>query len=476
MTLKIRMAAAPFRAVYTNSLTPFNPELWANESLAILEENMVAASLVHRDFEPVISKFGSVVHTRRPGTFVAKRKDLTDNVTVQDATATDVLVPMNQQPHVSFMILDGEESKSFKELTQTYLAPAMLAMSQYFDRMVLGQYPRFISNSYGALGGLTGSTARQSLLGVRQIMNVNKAYMEGRNLMLTPASESAILNLDLMTAAYAVGDAGQALKKAYLGQKLGFDTFMCQNAPTILGGATGPTTLAGAINLSAGYAVGSTVLTVNSFTGAVVTGDWVTIAGDMFPYRISAHTETLGNTTSITLDSGLRTAVVNAAVVTSYKSGVTTGAAYTGGTGATVGYSKEIAMTGATITPQVGQIVTFGTSLSDPVYTIASVTGTTSFTVDRPLEANVGSGAAIHFGPIGSYNLAIHRDAIALVVRPLSQPMAGAGALSAVVNHGGLSIRVTITYQGNAQGHLVTLDCLCGIALLDSNLGAVLLG
>jgi hypothetical protein len=47
--------------------------------------------------------------------------------------------------------------------------------------------------------------------------------MDGRNLILTPASEAAILNLDLVTAAYAVGDKGEALRKAYLGEKLGFD-------------------------------------------------------------------------------------------------------------------------------------------------------------------------------------------------------------------------------------------------------------
>jgi hypothetical protein len=128
------------------------------------------------DFEPVIAKFGDVVNTRRPGTFTAYRKTVTDQVTVQNATATNVAVPLNQQVHVSFMIMDGEESKSFKDLVQIYLAPAMLAQAQYVDKMVLGQYPRFLGNSYGSLGGLTGSLARQNVLGVRQIMNTNKAY------------------------------------------------------------------------------------------------------------------------------------------------------------------------------------------------------------------------------------------------------------------------------------------------------------
>ena len=46
--------------------------------------------------------------TRRPGEFVSYRKWVTDDVTVQDSTATDVVVPLNQHLHVSFLIRDGE--------------------------------------------------------------------------------------------------------------------------------------------------------------------------------------------------------------------------------------------------------------------------------------------------------------------------------------------------------------------------------
>lgn len=41
-----------------------------------------------------------------------------------------------------------------------------------------------------------------------------------------------------------------------------------------------------------------------------------------------------------------------------------------------------------------------------------------------------------------------------------------------------LSINFDVTKfdDGNKQGHLVTLDMLCGIKVLDSRLGAVLFG
>ncbi len=40
--------ATPRVNVYANDIDALIPELWAQESLAILEESMVAANLVHR--------------------------------------------------------------------------------------------------------------------------------------------------------------------------------------------------------------------------------------------------------------------------------------------------------------------------------------------------------------------------------------------------------------------------------------------
>ena len=104
----------PFVACYENNLDAYIPELWAQEGLAILEENMVMANLVHRDFENEIAKFGDVVNTRKPGEFRIRRK--TDGTTLvqQDATATNVPVPLDQWFYESFVIRDGEGSKSFQ--------------------------------------------------------------------------------------------------------------------------------------------------------------------------------------------------------------------------------------------------------------------------------------------------------------------------------------------------------------------------
>lgn len=455
-----------FILAYGNDVDAYIPEIWANESLRILSENMVAANLVHRDFQDEISNFGDVVNTRKPSEFTAKRKTNTDDVTDQDASATNVPVRLDQHVHVSFLIRDGEESKSMKNLVNEYMAPAMLAQARFVDQVVLGQGPRFLANSAGRLGT---AASIDSLVELRQVMQQNKAYVDGRNLILTPGGEADFLKLSAFTSAYSVGDNGLAMKKALLGEKFGFMTYGCQNAATV---ATGNSTVTGAVNNASGYPAGTTTMTVDGLSAALPVNSWFTVAGDDTPQRIISSVG--GATpTSVTFYPGLKRAVINDAVITRYVPGAVNLVA-----GYAAGYAKEIVVDTFTVAPQVGQLVTFGVSTSNdantnPVYTIIGVTGTTGITLDRPLVAALANDDVVNIGPSGKYNFAFHRNAMALVVRPLALPPVGT-ARAANVNHEGLGLRVVLTYDGKAQGTRVTIDMLCGIAVLDVSLGALL--
>jgi hypothetical protein len=456
----------PFRTFFANSLDALIPEFWAQESLAILEENTVAAMLVHRDFENYVANFGDTVNTRQPGEFQGKRKTANDNVTIQDANSTNVPVKLDQHVHTSFLLRDGEESYSFKDLVAEYLAPAMIAQSRFVDQVILGQYPAFFANGYGKLGGLSGSTAKDYLLGARNMMNKNKAHVTGRNMVWTPDGETAALNTDMFLSAEKVGDDGTALREASLGRKMGFQNYMCQNMSDFSDGDVAAT---GAINNAAGYAKGTTALTVDGFSAAIGANSWIKIAGDDTPLRVVSTTGGATPTAITVAAPGLRNAVLDDAVVTHYGSGTVDG-------NFAAGYAKYIAVDDFTIAPQVGQYVTIHTSPTSPIYTIVDYDATDGILLDRPLEAAIADDQVINLGPGGSFNFAFHRNALALVSRPLAQPRAGAGALSSVVNYNGLSMRAVITYDGEKQGHLVTLDMLLGVKVLKPELGAVIFG
>lgn len=71
----------------------------------------------------------------------------------------------------------------------------------------------------------------------------------------------------------------------------------------------------------AGYMAGATTMVVDGFVGAVAVGDLFTVAGDvdgngdLVVHQITAHAETLGNTTSITFTPPLFHAVADEAAI-----------------------------------------------------------------------------------------------------------------------------------------------------------------
>jgi len=456
-----------FCGAYANDNDALIPELWAQESIQILRENMVAASLIHRDFEPILANFGDTVNTRKPNEFEAKRKTDADQITIQDAVSNNVAVKLNQHIHTSFIIKDGEASKSFTDLVRLFLMPAVLSIARQIDQIVLAQHVQFFDN---VAGQLQAGASKESLLAIRRVLNNNKVPFETRYQALTTQAESDYLSIDNFVTADKIGDDGTALREASLMKKFGIWLLLSQNMSEIdVGNSVVVTTL---INNTGGYVKGTIVLTVDGGTpiASAPDGAYLTIAGDDTPQRIASATDTAGLLTGITLEApGLRFAVADNAVVTIYSPGAVNNVA-----GYAVDFTKEIVVDGFTVAPQVGQLVSFGTA--SPKYVIIAITGVVGITLDRPLDLALVDNDAINIGPAGSSNFTFHRNAVTLVVRPLAAPQAGAGALSAVVNDepNQIGIRTTISYDAKEQGHIVTLDLLAGVKVLDTDLGGVM--
>lgn len=456
----------PFLACYENNLDAYIPELWAQEGLAILEENMVMANLVHRDFENTVARFGDVVNTRKPGEFKIRRKTDGTPLVQQDATATNVAVPLDQWFYESFVIRDGEGSKSFQELTDIYLRPAMQSIARGVDRALLGRVHAFFGqpkDRVGKLGGLNGSNAKDFVLEAREKLNIAKAPVSGRQLIMAPSSETAMLKTDLFLKANERGDGGTALENAILGRILGFDTYMCQNVNSVLSGAD-----VAQLTLTEPHAAGYAGALEIVITGTA--GEFLNIAGNDQPTYMTDATSG-----AVVLNEPLKYDVADNAVVTHYKK-----CAVVGSYG--VGWSRAIRVGSHASgkAPQLGQLIAFGTGSSRRTYTVieadAYSSTVTDIYLDRPLEVALSDGAAAFPGPYGSMNLAFHRDALALVTRPLALPDTRAGVMSAVVPYNGIGMRVLMQYDINAGGMVVACDILAGVAVLDASLCVPLLG
>lgn len=459
---------APARA---NDVSAYIPALWAEAGLIQLSEMMVAANKCYRNFEPLFAAQGNIVNTRRPRDFTAVRKAKTSNITVQDAVADNVQIPLDQHIHTSFLIHDVDTSKSFEDLEKEFIVPAMRSLARDVDLTVFAQLYSYRAQAGGAIGT---AASVNSILQTREALTIAKCPLDERSMFVCPSTEADLLALTLFTAMQNAGDT-QGLREALIGRKFGFDFFTCQNVPQIT--ATLQTFVTGAVNNGAGYPAATTSLVVDGFTGAALPANcYITIAGDMQIQRVVSASLTSTNTTGIVITPGLKTAVVDNAVITKVKAGAVNLAA-----GYAAGWEEFIVLDGLTSgdTPQVGQLVTFGATATSAEYTIISLSGWTvgggSVLLDRPLSAALADNDVVNFGPIGNFNFAMHKNALALVMRPLA-PAAGGGAMSATASDErlGASVRVTMAYDARAQATIVTCDFLMGVKPLDSHLGAVM--
>jgi len=426
------------------------------------------ANLVHRDFSSMVASYGDVVNTRRPSEFSTKRKAQADTVVSQDATSTNVQVPLNQHVYVTFTIKDEEASLSFKELISYYMEPAAMQMARTVDRILCGQVVQFDANAAGRLAEMSSSNAKDWILEAREKMNVNKAYPNGRSLVVSPQAETEMLKTELFIAANQRGDGGTALEEARLGRVLGFDTFMDQNVnyrPL----ADGDTLT---LNHAPGAAAGATGNLAITAGSAATVGSYVWFTGDGQPQEVKAITGTM---TGMTLVSPYKYAVSANAVGYAWEPAVV-GATYA------AGYDKGITLNtiASTKLPLVGQLMAFGTTNGGDrheytVIEVDAVSATSAIVwLDRPLTAAVTAADLAFPGPHGSMCFAFHKDALALVSRPLAVPANSLGVQAAVGSYNDLAMRVAMQYNISSQGTVVTLDMLCGVAVLDTNLGCVL--
>lgn len=448
----------------------FIPEMWANEGLAILEENMVMANLVYRDFEDEVKNYGDVVNTRRPGNFAIRRKRDGDTLDNQEANAENVRVPLDQWFYTSFTIKDGEASLSFQDLVDVYLLPGMQTIARSVDRAILGRIHAYLTgtaNRAGKLGDLNATNSQDYVLEARQALNQNLAPMQGRNLVLSPAAETALLKNTMFLKANERGDGGTALENATLGRILGFNTYLDQNVNGIAAGAD-----TASVTVTTAYAAGYEG--AQTATISPENGEFLVVAGNDQPTYITAHVDA----TSFTLNEPNKYATLADATATHYKS-CQVAADYG------VGYTKAITLSAHTDGkgPQIGQLLAFGTGSDRRTYTIIqteAVSGTsTKVWLDRPLEVAIDGDPtpALAFpGPYGSLNWAFHREAIALVSRPLAMPNPQMGVMTQVGVHNDISMRVAMQYDINQGGTVVNLDLLCGVAVLDTRLCVPLLG
>ena len=113
--------------------------------------------------------------------------------------------------------------------------------------------------------------------------------------------------------------------------------------------------------------------------------------------------------------------------------------------------------------------------LGNELFVSAEKTGETAGLKEASLGRKFGMDVYVdqNIAKNGNYtpSIAFHKNAMALVTRPLALPNGAAKA--AIVNYDGFGLRVVYGYDMNTKTDTISIDMLCGVKLLDDKLIAV---
>src|SRR6185312_2164273 len=172
-----------------SSQTLLTPSLITKETLVILENNLVAAGKVNRQFENQFHKIGSTVTVRKPNRFTVTSGA---GLSVQDIAEPSTSITISNQKHVDFQFTSQDLTLTIEEFSERYLKPAAAELANQIDYDVISNFTS-VANWVGT-GGTTPSSFATSVQLAGQRMDEGAVPQDGRVLMLNPAAYWAIAN------------------------------------------------------------------------------------------------------------------------------------------------------------------------------------------------------------------------------------------------------------------------------------------
>lgn len=202
----------------------FIPEIWAQQAMQVLRNNMVLANLVTRDSDVGAFAQGDTLHIPFPGTFVANDKAPGGNVTTQVPTDAEVVVILNKHKEVTFLIEDVPKVQANQDLMNRYLTNAIVPIAEQIENDLFALY-----------ASLTASVASASMTGAQILagmlkLNQNKVRLQDRNLIISPGSQVKLLGDTALQSFFAFSEP-EAVRNGGIGRAYGFNIFMSQLVP-----------------------------------------------------------------------------------------------------------------------------------------------------------------------------------------------------------------------------------------------------
>jgi hypothetical protein len=396
------------------------PDVIASEALRVLENNLVMAKLVHRDYDGEFNKsingykVGDEISIRRPTDFTVRNGAVVD---MQDVVEGKTTIKIDKQQGVDFKFTSTDMTLKIEELSERVLKPAMVQLANAVDTSIQGLY-KFVPNWVGTPGEKVNSFADFAKGPER--LDEYAVPVDSRSAVLSPADHWGLLGSQ--TALYIQDAAKGAYRNASLGMIGGADTYMTQNVLThIVGSDTG-----GTVN--------------QSITSATTTYSSVK---DTMQQTITVA--------SLNLNPGDVFTIADVNAVNPV-------------TKADLGFAKQFTV----ISYSSNTLVFYPAMIWDGAFQNVKVASGTT-------DLNTKAITAIGTGGTGyRQNMVFHKNAFAFVPVPMELP---AGAVKPTrKSHKGLSVRMIPFYDGTNDVNNWRLDILYGVKAIDPRLATRLSG
>jgi len=249
-----------------NSL--LQPSLITKETLVILENNLVMAGKVNRQFENQFVKIGTTLTVRKPNRFTVSSGP---GLQIQNITEPAVSITISNQNHVDFLFSSADLTLVIEEFSERYLKPSAAKLANYIDYGVMANWTS-VFNEVGSPGTVPNNFSFLAAVGQR--MDEGAVPQDGRVLVLGPAANWAMATA--LSTLYVRSVAEPALK-GFLAAIANFEIYLDQNVQIqTVGAYVGTGTVNGANQ------TGSALNTTN-WTGTITNlfnvGDVFTVAG-----------------------------------------------------------------------------------------------------------------------------------------------------------------------------------------------------
>lgn len=251
----------------SNSL--LTPSIITKETLVILENNLVAAGKVNRQFENQFVKIGSSLTIRKPNQFTVSTGP---GLQIQNIVEPSTNITISNQKHVDFQFSSADLTLVIEEFSERYCKPAAVQLANQIDYDVLTNFNQ-INNEVGVPGTVPSSFT--SLAAVGQRMDEGAVPQDGRVLILNPAAYWSLAG-GFIQNIFAKSVVEPALK-GFLANIANFEIYLDQNIQAQTVGNYSGTPVVNGANQTGGALV--TNGWTNSISGLLNVGDVFTIQG-----------------------------------------------------------------------------------------------------------------------------------------------------------------------------------------------------